>query len=154
MHQKNTMKLSDFPFAEVGVENFKFGQRERHYDSSKSKTFTLLIILLAAIIVISHGTVAPTSSAVFPPGGMVSRAWPHTGMSDRGTAAGNSIERVVEVECGIIGIHSVAENKIVKDRAAAKFSKGVKGVDVSRSEAGRASAIEHFCPEGDPLSKI
>jgi len=64
MHQKNTMKLSDFTFAEVGVENFKFGQRERHYDSSKSKTFTLLIILLAAIIVISHGTVAPTSSAV------------------------------------------------------------------------------------------
>jgi len=70
MHQKNTMKLSDFPFAEVGVENFKFGQRERHYDSSKSKTFTLLIILLAAIIVISHGTVAPTSSAVIS-GGMI-----------------------------------------------------------------------------------
>ena len=50
MHQKNTMKLSDFPFAEVEVENFKFGQRERHYDSSKSKTFTLLIILLTAIL--------------------------------------------------------------------------------------------------------
>ena len=61
---------------------------------------------------------------------------------------------VVDVECGIIGIHSVAENKIVKDRPAAKFSKGVKGVDVSRSEAGRARAIEHLCPEGDPLSKF
>jgi hypothetical protein len=57
-------------------------------------------------------------------------------MSIRGTAAGNSIVRVV------------------KDRAAAKFSKGVKGVDVSRSEAGRARAIEHLCPDGDPLSKF
>ena len=60
----------------------------------------------------------------------------------------------MDFECGIIGIHSVAENKIVHDRAAAKFYKGVKGVVVSRSEAGRARAIEHLCPEGDPLSKI
>ena len=108
MHQKNTMKLSDFPFAEVGVENFKFGQRERHYDSSKTKTYTLLIILLAAIIIISHGTVAPTSSAVFS-GGMFFRFWPH--MSNRGTTAGNSIVRVVDVECGIIGTKAVPYGK-------------------------------------------
>ena len=103
------MKLSDFPFAEVEVENFKFGQRERHYDSSKTKTFTLLIILLAAIIIITPGTVAPTSSATVFSGGMVFRVWPHTGMSNRGTAAaGNSIVRVVDVECGIIvGTHSL-----------------------------------------------
>ena len=154
MHQKNTMKLSDLPLAEKGVENFKVGQREQHYDSNKAKTYIFVIILLAAIIIISHGTVAPTSSAVIS-GGMFFRFLPHRG--SRGTAAGNSIPgivRVVDVECGIIGTHSVAENKIVKDRAAAKFSKGVKGVDVSRSEAGRARAIEHLCPEGDPLSKI
>jgi hypothetical protein len=35
--------------AEKGVENFKVGQREQHYDSNKAKTFTLL---LAAIIII------------------------------------------------------------------------------------------------------
>jgi len=62
---------------------------------------------------------------------------------------------VVDVECGIFGIHSdsVAIGN-VNDRAAAKFSKGVKGVVVSRSEAGRARAIEHLYPEGDPLSKF
>ena len=60
------MKLSDLPLAEKGVENFKVGQREQHYDSNKAKTYIFLIILLAAsmIIIISHGTVAPTSSAV------------------------------------------------------------------------------------------
>ena len=62
---------------------------------------------------------------------------------------------VVDFESGIIGIHSVAENKKnFHDRAAAKFYKGVKGVVVSRSEAGRARAIEHVCLEGDPLSNF
>jgi hypothetical protein len=77
---------------------------------------------------------------------------PHRG--SRGTAAGNSIVSVVEVEGSIMRIHSVAENKFVHDRAAAKFSKGVKGVVVSRPEAGRARAIEHLCLEGDPLSNF
>jgi len=69
MHQKNTMKLSDLPLAEKGVENFKVGQREQHYDSNKAKTYIFLITLLAAMIIISHGTVAPTAAAVFS-GGM------------------------------------------------------------------------------------
>ena len=42
------MKLSDLPLAEKGVENFKVGQREQHYDSNKAKTCIFLIILLAA----------------------------------------------------------------------------------------------------------
>jgi hypothetical protein len=91
------------------------------------------------------GTVAPTSSAVIS-GGMFFRCF-----------CPNCRGSVVDFECGIIGIpgiHSVAENKIVHDRAAAKFYKGVKGVVVSRSEAGRARAIEHLCLEGDPLSNF
>jgi hypothetical protein len=79
MHQKNTMKLSVFPFAEKGVGNFKAGQREQHYDSNKAKTYIFLIILLAATIIISHGTVAPTSSAVIS-GGMFFRFCPIGGV--------------------------------------------------------------------------
>ena len=72
------MKLSDLPLAEKGVENFKVGQREQHYDSNKAKTYIFVIILLAAIIIISHGTVAPTSSALIS-GGMFFRFLPHIG---------------------------------------------------------------------------
>jgi hypothetical protein len=148
MHQKNTMKLYDFPFAEVGVENFKFGQRERHYDSSKTKTFTLLIIVLAALIVRSHGTVAPTSSAVFP-GGMVFRVWPHTGMSNRGTAAGNSIVSVVDFEWGIIGILGftpLQRTKLSMTEQQRNFTRGPRG----SLSAGRARENEHLCLEGGP----
>ena len=49
------MKLSDLPLAEKGVENFKVGQREQHYDSNKAKAYIFVIILMAAIIIISHG---------------------------------------------------------------------------------------------------
>jgi len=76
-HQKNAKKLSDLSLAGEEIENFKFGLSERHYDSTKAKTYSLLTIsLLAAIIILFYivGAILESSQHVGIP---ASHRWYH-----------------------------------------------------------------------------